>query len=99
MIDNSDQVVEEHHGIPRWVTAAIAILAIISIAGLGLAWHNSTEVQQAQQAFSGQMKTAADNSSQQVAALGQKLTQTNATSNGLQNGIGAGGKRVRGKPK
>ena len=58
MIDNSDQVVEEHHGIPRWVTAAIVILAIISIAGLGLAWHNSTELQQAQQAFSGQMKTA-----------------------------------------
>src|SRR6266705_2159506 len=75
MIDNSDQVVEGNHGIQGWVTAAIVILAIISIAGLGLAWHNSTELQQAQQAFSGQMKTAADNSSQQVAALEQKLAQ------------------------
>ena len=53
MIDNSDQVVEENHGTPGWVTAAIVILAIVSIAGLGLAWHNSTELQQAQQSFSG----------------------------------------------
>jgi len=95
MIDNPDHVVEEHHGIPRWVTAAIVILAIISIAGLGLAWHNSTELQQAQQAFSGQMKTAADNSSQQVAALEQKLTQANATSNGLQSDLGVVEKRLR----
>jgi hypothetical protein len=95
MIENSDQVVEEHHGIPVWVTAAIAILAIISIAGLGLAWHNSTELQQAQQTFSGQMKTAADNSSQQVAALEQKLTQANATSTGLQSDLGVVEKRLR----
>jgi len=95
MIDNSDQVVEGNHGIQGWVTAAIAILAIISIAGLGLAWHNSTELQQAQQAFSGQMKTAADNSSQQVAALEQKLTQANATSNGLQSDLGVVEKRLR----
>src|SRR5207245_10660995 len=96
MIDNSDQVVEEHHGIPRWVTAAIVILAIISIAGLGLAWHNSTELQQAQQAFRGQMKMAADNNSQQVAALEQKLTQANATSNGFQSDLGIVKKRLRG---
>src|SRR6266705_131028 len=95
MIDNSDQVVEGNHGIQGWVTAAIVILAIISIAGLGLAWHNSTELQQAQQAFSGQMKTAADNSSQQVAALEQKLTQANATSNGLQSDLGVVEKRLR----
>ena len=95
MIDNSDQVVEENHGTPGWVTAAIVILAIVSIAGLGLAWHNSTELQQAQQSFSGQMKTAADNSSQQVAALEQKLAQANATSTGLQTDLGVVEKRLR----
>src|SRR3984893_16269513 len=98
MIDNWDQVVEENHGIPGWVTAAIVILAIVSIAGLGLAWHNSTELQQAQQSFSGQigqMKTAADNNSQQVAALEQKLTQANATSTGLQSDLGVVEKRLR----
>ena len=98
MIDNSDQVVEENHGIPGWVTAAIVILAIVSIAGLGLAWHNSTELQQAQQSFSGQigqMKTAAQADNQQVAALEQKLAQANTTSTGLQSDLGVVEKRLR----
>jgi hypothetical protein len=95
MIDNSEQVVEENHGTPGWVTAAIVILAIVSIAGLGLAWHNSTELQQAQQSFTGQMKTAAQNNSEQVAALEQKLTQANATSTGLQSDLGVVEKRLR----
>jgi chromosome segregation ATPase len=98
MIDNSDQVVEENHGTPGWLTAAIVILAIVSIAGLGLAWHNSTELQQAQQSFSGQigqMKTAAQSDSQQVAALEQKLAQANTTSTGLQSDLGVVEKRLR----
>src|SRR5580704_7541774 len=95
MIDNSEQVVEENHGTPGWVTAAIVILAIVSIAGLGLAWHNSTELQQAQQSFTGQMKTAAQASSEQVTALEQKLTQANATSTGLQSDLGVVEKRLR----
>src|SRR6202049_551543 len=94
MIDN-EQVVEENHGTPGWVTAAIVILAIVSIAGLGLAWHNSTELQQAQQSFTGQMKTAAQASSEQVTALEQKLTQANATSTGLQSDLGVVEKRLR----
>jgi hypothetical protein len=95
MIDNSDQVVEGNNGTPGWVTAAIVILAIVSIAGLGLAWHNSTELQQAQQSFSGQMKTVAQNDSQQAAALEQKLAQANATSTGLQSDLGVVEKRLR----
>jgi len=96
MIDNSDQVVvEEVHGTPGWVTAAIVILAIVSIAGLGLAWHNSTELQQAQQAFGGQMKAAEQTSTQQIAAFEQKLTQANATSTELQSDLGVVEKRLR----
>jgi len=85
MIDNSDQVVEETHGTPGWVTAAVVILAIVSIAGLGLAWHS----------FSGQIKTISQNDSQQVAALEEKLTQANNTSTGLQSDLGVVEKRLR----
>ena len=98
MIDNSDQVVEENHGTPGWVTAAIVVLAIVSIAGLGLAWHNSTELQQAQQTVSGQMgqmKAAEQSSTQQVAGLEQKLEQANATSASLQSDLGVVEKRLR----
>jgi hypothetical protein len=95
MIDNSEQVVEETHGTPGWVTAAIVVLAIVSIAGLGLAWHNSTELQQAQQTVSGQMKAAEQSNTQQVAALQQKLEQANATSASLQSDLGVVEKRLR----
>jgi hypothetical protein len=96
MIDNSDQVVvEDVHGTPGWVTAAIVILAIVSIAGLGLAWHNSTELQQAQQAFGSQMKTAEQTNTQQIATFEQKLTQANATSTELQSDLGVVEKRLR----
>jgi len=95
MIDNADQVVEENHGTPGWVTAAIVVLAIVSIAGLGLAWHNSTELQQAQQTVSGQMKAAEQSSTQQAAALEQKLEQANATSASLQSDLGVVEKRLR----
>jgi hypothetical protein len=95
MIDNSEQVVEEQHGTPGWVTAAVVVLAIVSIAGLGLAWHNSTELQQAQQTISGQMKAAAQTSSQQIADMDQKLAQANATSTGLQSDLGVVEKRLR----
>src|ERR1700740_441738 len=93
MNNNSEQVVD--HGTPGWVTAAIVILAIVSIAGLGLAWHNSTELQQAQQSFVGQMKTAAQANSQEVAALEQKLKPANSTSTGLQSDLGVVEKRLR----
>jgi len=96
MIDNSDQVVvEDVHGTPGWVTAAIVILAIVAIAGLGLAWHNSTELQQAQQAFGSQMKTAEQANTQQIATFEQKLTQANATSTELQSDLGVVEKRLR----
>ena len=95
MIDNTDKSVAEDHGTPGWVIAAVVILAIVSISGLGLAWHNSTELQQAEQAVGAQMKTMAQNDSQQVAALEQKLVQANATSTGLQSDLGVVEKRLR----
>jgi len=95
MIDNSEQVVEENHGTPGWVSVAIVVLAIVSIAGLALAWHNSTQLQQAQQTFGTQMKTVAENNGQQVAALEQKLAQASATSTGLQSDLGVVEKRLR----
>ena len=95
MIENADQVVEGNHGTPGWVTAAIVVLAIVSIAGVGLAWHNSTELQQAQQTVAGQMKAAEQSNTQQVAGLEQKLEQATATSASLQSDLGVVEKRLR----
>jgi hypothetical protein len=94
-MENSEQVVDVNHGTPGWLAVALAILAIISVAGLGLAWHNSNELQQARQDFSTQMKTTAQNDTQQVAALEQKLAQANATGTELQSDLGVVVKRLR----
>src|ERR1700674_4667309 len=94
-MENSEQVVDVNHGTPGWLVVALAILAIISVAGLGLAWHNSDGLQQARQDFSNQMKTTVQNDTQQVAALEQKLAQANATSTELQSDLGVVVKRLR----
>jgi chromosome segregation ATPase len=94
-MENSEQVVDVNHGTPGWLVVALAILAIISVAGLGLAWHNSNGLQQARQDFSNQMKTTVQNDTQQVVALEQKLAQANATSTELQSDLGVVVKRLR----
>jgi hypothetical protein len=95
MINNSDQVVEETFRTPGWVMAAIGTLAVVSIAGVGLAWHNSTELQQARQTFRGQMKMAEQNSNRQVTALEQRLADANATTANLQRDLVVVEKRLR----
>lgn len=95
MINNSDQVVEDNPRIPRWVMAAIGTLTIVSVAGLGLAWHNSTELRQAHQSFSGQMKTAEQNSNQRVTTLEQMLADANVTTANLQRDLVVVEKRLR----
>jgi multidrug efflux pump subunit AcrA (membrane-fusion protein) len=77
-MDNNQEVAEVNKGTPRWLVPAVVILAIVSIAGLGFAWYDSNQLQMAQQA-SGQLKTAQQNTTQQVATLEQKQAQADAT--------------------
>ena len=51
MAENSNQVTEISGGTPGWVGPAIAVLAILSVAGLGYAWYDSNQLQSAQEAF------------------------------------------------
>jgi chromosome segregation ATPase len=95
MISNSDRVVEENPRIPRWVMVAIGALTIVSIAGVGLAWHNSTVLQQARQTFRGQMKMAEQNSNERVIVLEQRLADANATTASLQRDLVVIEKRLR----
>jgi hypothetical protein len=95
MINNSDQVVEETFRIPGCVMAAIGTLAVVSIAGVGFAWYNSTELQQARQTFGGQLKMAEQNSNRQVTVLEQRLADANATTANLQRDLVVVEKRLR----
>ena len=70
---HDDRIVEV--GVPGWIAPAIVILALVAIAGLGLAWYDSSQLQAAQQSFSNEMKAAQQNTAQQIATLEQKETQ------------------------
>ncbi len=67
MTENPEHV--EQAKTPGWVISAIVILAIVSIAGVGLAWNESARMQDLQTAMGGQIKTAQQDSEAKIAAL------------------------------
>lgn len=93
-MEKPDEVVVTS-GTPGWVAPAMVVLLIISIAGLGFAWHDSNQIEAAQEGISGEMKTAAQSNAQQIAALQQKESQLEATNSELQSDLGVVTKRLR----
>jgi hypothetical protein len=83
-MDNNPEVAEISKGTPGWLVPVVVILAIVSIAGLGFAWYDSNQLQMARQA-SGQLKTAEQNTTQQVATLEQRQAQADATNTELRS--------------
>jgi hypothetical protein len=92
MIDNPET--EVGSGTPRWFVPAVVILAVVSIAGLGFAWYDSNQVQMAELA-NGQLKTAEQNTAQQVATLEQNQKQADATNVQLKSDLDVVTKRLR----
>jgi hypothetical protein len=95
MSEIQDDRVVEVHGTPGWVAPAIVLLALVSLAGLGLAWYDSSQLQAAQQSFGSELKAAQQNTSQQIAAMEQKQTQSDAANTELQGDLGVVTKRLR----
>ena len=85
-MDNNPELVEVNKGAPGWLVPAVVILAIVSIAGLGFAWYDSNQLQMAEQA-NGQLKTAEQNTTQQVATLEQKQAQADAANTELRGDL------------
>jgi len=63
---------------PGWLMAAVLLLAIVSIAGFGLAWRDQTLVQQMNQDNATQLKTVEQErgqDTQAISSLEQRLTK------------------------
>jgi predicted nucleic acid-binding Zn-ribbon protein len=93
MTENLEPV--EQKTTPGWVTAAIVILAIVSIAGVGLAWNATTKLQDMQTAVTGQMKAVQTDFDQKIADLQQKGTQADAATTALQSDLSVVTKRLK----
>jgi len=87
MTNKSVQVIEGNLRMPHWAMAAIGTLTVVSIAGMGLAWHNFTALQKVHEEFRGQMKSAEANTNQFVTVLEQRLTDANAATANLQRDL------------
>jgi len=93
MTENHEQPVQAQT--PGWVISAIVILAIVSIAGVGLAWNESARLQDLQTAMNGQIKTSQQDADQKFSGMEQKQSQADAATAALQSDLGVVTKRLR----
>jgi len=80
---------------PGWIISAVVILAIVSIAGVGLAWNESARMQDMQAELSGQIKSGQTDINQKFATLEQKQSQADAATAALQSDLGVVTKKLR----
>ena len=83
---------------PGWLVAAVLLLAIVSVAGFGLAWQNQTRMQQLNQDYTTQFKTAQQERAQHteaVNALEQRLGKATEESTALRSDMAVVTRRMR----
>jgi len=94
MAENDNQVLEVR-GTPGWLAPAVGVLAILGIAGLGLAWYNTSQMQVMRQSIDDQFTTERQNTAQQIATIEQKQAQAEAANAGLASDLGVVTTRLR----
>jgi small-conductance mechanosensitive channel len=80
MIGDQDNYQATTEGAPRWMGLAVVALAVLSLAGLGLAWNAGSQAHIAQQALAAQNKTFQQNED----GLTQRIAQAEQTNNQMQ---------------
>ena len=89
------EIYETKTGVPGWVAGVLALVAILSIAGLGMAWYDSSQLQAAQQSMNNQIKADQQTTAQQISAVEQKEAQSEAANTELQSDLGVVTKKLR----
>ena len=78
--------------------AALLLLAIVSVAGFGLAWRDQARLQQMNQDYAAQFKTAQQEHAQyteSTTALQQQLAKANETATALRSDVDVVTRRLR----
>jgi DNA repair exonuclease SbcCD ATPase subunit len=94
----TEDYTRQDRGTPGWLTAAVLLLAIVSVAGFGLAWRGQTQLQQMNQDYTAQFKTAQQERTQyteNVNALQQRLVKANEEATALRSDMGVVTRRLR----
>jgi hypothetical protein len=83
---------------PGWLTAAVVLLAIVSVGGFGLAWRGQTQLQQMNQDYTAQFKTSQQERTQyaeSVKALEERLGKANEDATALHSDMDVVTRRLR----
>jgi hypothetical protein len=83
---------------PGWITAAVLLLAIVSVAGFGLAWRDQTLLQQMNQDTTAQFKTAQQQQAQStetINTLQQQLSKANEDSTSMHSDMDVVTRKLR----
>lgn len=81
-----------------WLVATVLLLAIVSVAGFGLAWRNQTVMQQMNQDYTAQFKTGQQQQAQStegISALQEQLGKANADATALHSDMNLVTRRLR----
>jgi hypothetical protein len=70
--DHEEVTTSETESTPRWVGIAVAALAVVSLASLGVGWNATTQARNAEENLTSQSKSFQQNED----SLAQRLTQT-----------------------
>jgi hypothetical protein len=93
-----DYTAQDKKETPGWLMAAMLLLAIVSVAGFGLAWRDQTRLQQMNQDYTAQFKTSQQEHTQyteSVNALEQRLAKANEETTTLRSDVDVVTRRLR----
>jgi chromosome segregation ATPase len=79
-IEHQDVAITENQGTPRWVGVGVAVLAVVSLAGLGVGWSASNRSKELAQTLA----TQKDQLSHNEEVLGQRLAKAEDTNAQLE---------------
>ena len=91
MSEQLDNLQPATESTPRWMGLAVAALAIISLAGVGMAWNATNQAKQADQALATQSKTF----QQTEDGLTQRLTQAEQSNAQMQGELNLVGDKLK----
>ena len=80
MSEYQEPVVAQSTEAPRWVALAVAIVAILSLIGLGVGWSALSHANSIEQSTQASVKQTTD-------ALGQRLAKTEEQNQQLQSDL------------
>lgn len=72
---------------PKWVIPVIAVLCIVSLAGLGMAWRASTFAQDSRQALNNDLQAMKQAYDKNLSTLGDRLAEAEKTNTNLQGDL------------